>query len=480
MNNPILNTDGYKLAHTDMYPPGTETLFSYIESRGVSSKSAFTDQFRSNPEIVHFGSAIVAHKLSSQYVTEKDFEEADELLATYGVPWPKSMWRKILDRYNGYLPIHVLGLPDGTVIKPHTPQMVIYNTDPELFGIVSHVETDILRTIWYASTVATVSRSIKKLIKMYLEGTADNTDGLLFKLHDFGARGTSSEESAMIGGLAHLINFRGTDTLGALLGAKRFFNATDVANSIPATEHSTITSWGRENEEAAYRNFLDKFGKPGAVIACVSDSYNIFNACERLWGGSLRQEVIDSGAVVVVRPDSGDPVTIVKSVIQILDDRFGHTINTKGFKVLNNVRIIQGDGINEETIRQILLELTNLGYSADNIAFGMGGALLQQPNRDTLKYAMKTSAIKIAGETTWREVYKDPVTDHGKRSKRGIVRTNLDLTWSEQLPDLDYAKAPFLTAFKTIFSCNDKDGSHFPKLYVYEDSFDEVRKRAEV
>jgi nicotinamide phosphoribosyltransferase len=60
-----------------------------------------------------------------------------------------------------------------------------------------------------------------------------------------------------------------------------------------------------------------------------------------------------------------------------------------------------------------------LGWSADNIAFGMGGALLQQLDRDTQKFAMKCSAALINGE--WVDVQKDPVTDPGKKSKAGRV-----------------------------------------------------------
>jgi nicotinamide phosphoribosyltransferase len=60
-----------------------------------------------------------------------------------------------------------------------------------------------------------------------------------------------------------------------------------------------------------------------------------------------------------------------------------------------------------------------LGYSADNIAFGMGGALLQQLDRDTQKFAMKCSSAQINGE--WVDVVKDPITDSGKKSKAGRV-----------------------------------------------------------
>ena len=162
---------------------------------------------------------------------------------------------------------------------------------------------------------------------------------------------------------------------------------------------------------------LRHFGKPGAIFACVSDSYDLFNAIEKLWGGELKEQVIKSGATVVVRPDSGVPNQIVLESLERLDEKFGHTVNSKHHKVLNNVRVIQGDGINIDSIDMILKVATDNGYSASNIAFGMGGALLQQHNRDTQKFAMKCSAVKM--NESWTPVFKDPVTDPGKRSKAG-------------------------------------------------------------
>jgi nicotinamide phosphoribosyltransferase len=105
--------------------------------------------------------------------------------------------------------------------------------------------------------------------------------------------------------------------------------------------------------------------------------------------------------------------------VAILGEKFGYTTNAKGYKVLNNVRLIQGDGVNEHTIRMILGGFQAYGWSADNIAFGMGGALLQQVDRDTQKFAMKCSSAKINGE--WVDVQKDPITDSGKKSKAGRV-----------------------------------------------------------
>jgi nicotinamide phosphoribosyltransferase len=249
--------------------------------------------------------------------------------------------------------------------------------------------------------------------------------GLPFKLHDFGARGTSSGESAEMGGMAHLVNFLGSDTIEAIVAARQYYGEFMAGFSIPAAEHSTITAWGREGEVAAYRNMLKQFAKPGKVLAVVSDSYDIDHACDALWGQELRQEVIDSGATVVIRPDSGDPLEVLPRIATLLADRFGCTLNSKGFKVLNHVRLIQGDGIDgPDSIHDILQKLKEHGFSADNIAFGMGGGLLQQVNRDNYGFAMKCCAAKVNGE--WRDVFKDPITDPGKASLKGRLITVRD------------------------------------------------------
>ena len=183
------------------------------------------------------------------------------------------------------------------------------------------------------------------------------------------------------------------------------------------SEHSTMTSWGREREADAYRNLLEVYGGDGKILACVSDSYDIYNAIDNIWGKQLKQAIIDSGSTLVIRPDSGDPVTVVSKCIQLADNNFGHTLNEKGFKVLNHVKLIQGDGVNPDSIKDILVAITEMGYCATNLAFGMGGALLQKLDRDTQKFALKCSAIQIDG--VWHDVYKEPVTSKMKVSKKG-------------------------------------------------------------
>jgi nicotinamide phosphoribosyltransferase len=345
--------------------------------------------------------------------------------------------------------------------------MTVETTDPEFYWIASWFETQFMR-IWYPITVATQSHYIKRDIYQYLKATADDADAeISFKLHDFGSRGVSSQETAAIGGAAHLVNFLGTDTMAALVLARNFYNSPMAGFSIPAAEHSTITAWGRDGETEAYRNMLRNFAKQDSLVAVVSDSWDIYNAVENIWGEALRQEVIDSGATVVIRPDSGEPVEVVTRVTQILADKFGYESNSRGFKVLKNVRVIQGDGINEDSIHAILESLKVNGFSASNIAFGMGGALLQKVNRDTLKFAYKCSAVVVDGEL--RDVYKQPITDAAKYSKRG----RLDLVKTEngfhtvQIAGLDlFAEG---TVLETVY----ENG----RLLI-DDSLAKIRERA--
>ena len=408
MINPVLNTDSYKTSHFLQYPPDTRRVFAYAESRGGAYDQA-----------VFFGLQAILKQEFGRPVTRRDIDEAQEVLRDHGVPFNAHGWNQLLQRHEGRLPIEIRAVPEGTIVPEHEAMMTVVNTDPDFPWLTSYVETALLR-IWYPVTVATISWHVRQRLRAALEATADDPAAELpFKLHDFGARGVSSEASAALGGMAHLVNFKGTDTLSAIVAARRLYNEPMAGFSIPAAEHSTITSWGRTHEVDAYANMVAQFGKRGAVYAVVSDSYDLYNAVDHLWGEQLRQRVIDSGATLVVRPDSGDPVTVVAKTMALLAERFGSETNGKGYRVLKNVRIIQGDGVNPTSIGAILDRIIADGFSASNIAFGMGGALLQRLDRDTLGFAYKTSAVDVGG--TWRDVFKDPATDSAKRSKRGLL-----------------------------------------------------------
>ncbi len=458
--NIILNTDSYKVSMFKQYPAGTTNVYSYIESRGGRYDRT-----------VFFGLQAFIKEYLLEPITQADIDIADEILTAHGEPFNREGWQYILDKHNGYLPVVIRAVPEGTVVPVKNVLATIENTDPECFWLTTWLETALLRAVWYPTTVATQSYTIRKVILDALERTGDPSL-IDFKLHDFGARGVSSLESAAIGGAAHLVNFMGSDTISGVLYAREYYDAGVSGFSIPAAEHSTITSWGRDGEVDAYRNMLTNFAKPGSIVAVVSDSYDIFNAASKLWGEELRQEVIDSGATVVIRPDSGDPDIVCRKLVAILGEKFGYTTNNKGYKVLNNVRLIQGDGVNEHTIRTILGGFQAYGWSADNIAFGMGGALLQQVDRDTQKFAMKCSNVTVNGED--RDVVKDPITDPGKKSKAGRVQLwKSGGEWATAVKQptgwTDKGIGPFVQMLEEVY----RNG----KL-VKEISFEEVRQNA--
>lgn len=454
VKNLILNTDSYKASHWVQYPPNTKKVFSYIESRG--GKYEYT---------LFFGLQAFLKEYLSNPITKEMIDEAEAFFKVHGEPFNKEGWEYILKKYNGYLPLKIKAVKEGSVVPVKNVLVTVENTDEKCYWLTSYIETALLRAVWYPTTVATNSWNCKNIIKRYMEETADNLDGLMFKMHDFGARGVSSFESAGLGGAAHLVNFYGTDTITGILYAMKYYNTDEVVGySVPAAEHSSITSWTKSREADAYKNMLEQFGGKYPIISVVSDSYDIYNAVENLWGEQLKEDVINSGSTLVVRPDSGDPAEVVLKIAMLLDAKFGSTINENGYKMLNNVRIIQGDGINADSIEAILAVLKGYGFSADNVVFGQGGALLQQVNRDTQKFAMKASAALIGDE--WVDVYKAPVTDAGKASKKG--RLMLWRTENGYITDTVDANLGE-EALDTVF----KNGK-----IVKEYSFEEVRKEA--
>ena len=412
----VLLTDSYKVSHWKQYPPNTTNVYSYYESRGGRFDHT-----------VFFGLQYILDTYLSKPVTHVDVTQAALLYRDhFGTDslFNEEGWRHIVDEHDGYLPVRIRAVPEGLRIPNLNVLMTAENTDPACFWLTNFLET-LLCQVWYPSTVATLSHEARRLITEYLERTGDPSL-VDFKLHDFGFRGVSSVESAGIGGGAHLINFLGTDTVAAMTFLERHYGPVEgsAGFSVPAAEHSTITSWGREHELDAYRNMIEQYGDQ-PFYSVVSDSYDIFRAAEEMWGMTLHDEVLDADGTLVVRPDSGHPQSVILRLLEILGERFGYEPNEKGYKVLNpKVRIIQGDGLDFEMIEKILFAMATKNWSADNLAFGMGGGLLQQVNRDTQKFAFKCSSVIVDGEE--RDVYKLPVTDSGKRSKRGRLGLYLE------------------------------------------------------
>lgn len=435
-SNIILATDSYKQTHWKMYPPYLGRvehprggrLTSYMEAR---SSGLF-------PEVVFMGLQYVIRKrLLGQVVTTEKIGAARRLMKKqFGADhFNLGGWEHVLQDHGGRLPVLIRAVPEGTAVPVRNVMMTAQNTCPRCAWVVNHLET-LLVELWYMCTVATASAAMKEILREALQKSADTLDKLPFMLHDFGYRGSTSVESAATGGAAHLINFLGTDTIAAMEMLEAYYPDPEgpenmiTGLSVPAAEHSTIMAWGQgqEAETNAYRHILQAF--PSGPVSVVSDTNDVYHACGKIWGGSLYNHVWsgrNTGRVLVVRPDSGNPLRVLPECLRLLEENFGSRLNSRGYKLLPDyIRVIQGDGITLPSLRSICTAVMEAGWSVENLVFGSGGGLLQKWDRDDTGTSFKASAMMEERDSGWTPIAKNPLTDPGKASKGGYLYLKKD------------------------------------------------------
>ena len=238
-------------------------------------------------------------------------------------------WHRLLEKHGGVVPVRIKAIPEGTVLNASNALLVVENTDEEFPWVTNFVETLLMKT-WYPLTVASAQYAKYQMFLGFLVRTG--TPRLIdYKWVDFGYRGVSSEESAALGGAAHVLSFRSSETPIADEFIEAYYGGKECqTGSVPAAEHSTVTSWGRDHEVDAYRNMLRQY--PTGIVSVVSDSYDYENAVKEIWGTQLRDEVLARDGVVVVRPDSGDPASIVLRSCQWLGEKFGYEEEREGLQ----------------------------------------------------------------------------------------------------------------------------------------------------
>jgi nicotinamide phosphoribosyltransferase len=408
--NFLLLTDYYKTSHYLQYPPDTQVIYSYMEPRvGAEYK-----------DIVWCGLQFILkhYRFINTYITREMIGEAEFVINEMGGNsfFNREGWKHILNDCNGALPLRIYALPEGTVVKPGTPVLAIKNTDESVPWLTNYVES-LLMHCYAMTNTATISYDIYKRIKKYCDLAGETVSP--FHLNDFGLRGASSLTSAELCGLGHLLIFQGTDNIPAIEKAHWYYNSNVCGGSVIAAEHSTITSWGQSYECKAYRHIIEESDKrfgDSTTISLVCDSYDWRHAVKEYFCKELKDLILSRKGTIVVRPDTGFPPEVSTEIINMLWDSYGGTINDNGYKVLDpHIKIIYGDGIDGEMISRILHDVVTIHkFAPSNIIFGSGGAILQKHNRDTLRFAIKCSAIKRNNQ--WIDVCK---TTEGKQSKAG-------------------------------------------------------------
>lgn len=412
--NNCVDTDSYKPSHAELLPEGVSEITSYFESRGGL-----------HPTTIFSGLQYFKTAILSQQVNMDDVDFANEAFMEHCGSFPYKEWKRIVELHNGWMPLKIDAVPEGLEVPTGNMLIRVTSTDDQIPWIGGWAEIQLVRH-WYTTNVSTQSYYIKKmLLEGLIKTCEDPWKCIYFMLHDFGGRGASCREAAAIGGMSHLFHFRGSDTFPGVLYANQIYHCKMSGYSIPASEHSTILLWGK-NEDDAYRNLIKKYLKAGKTVACVSDTTDYFRVLNEVWCGEHLETIKKSQGTLVVRPDSGNPIDILEQTFRILEEKVGMRMNSKGFKVLPTyIRVIQGDGVNENSIREIIAMMIRNGWSIENITFGMGGALLQKHDRDTQKFAFKPCFGIVNGVKI--NMSKHPKTDLGKQSKAGdlvLVREN--------------------------------------------------------
>ncbi len=408
--NFILDADSYKLSHPKMLPKGTRGVFSYVTAR------------EKEEVIVMFGLQIYLKRYLSNPITMVMIDEAEKFAKLHGEPFFRTDWEYILNRYNGYIPVKIRAIPEGQrlVTAPlegkQIPLATVECVDDRVCWLAQYIETQVQRAIWYPTTIVSNDFKFYKMLKQFYDQHSDNPGMLSFSEHDFGGRGVTCYEQSEIGGASHGVYFMGSDTMAGVRALNHFYACKMSAFSVIASEHFVQTAYGPNGQREYIKTVLDEYAKPGAIVSIVLDAYDVIRE-SKLLATEFKDQIIASGAKIVFRPDSGDMFKNVSEILKIQEDSFGFKLNSKGKKVINNVGIIQGDGVDIETAKLMMRMVVGMGYAPESVIFGSGGALLQKVNRDTYRFAQKASAVLIGD--TWVDIFKNPVNDSGKRSDAG-------------------------------------------------------------
>lgn len=409
--NPLLATDVYKLGHMTQYPANTEYIFSYMEAR------------REDVPVVFFGLQAIINRYLNYGVTQYECDQMRQIFIDVLSPSAKEIStfdKKLEGLYNlGFIPLAFVAPKEGTITRSKNAILGITNTLPGFGWVVGYFETLLLK-LWNTCTVATYSAAYRALVEKYLQETCYDGHPSEFLVHDFGSRGVSSEETAAVSGAAHLLSFTGTDNIQAVAYLKDYYDSKpEHYNSISASEHSVMASYGPKAEHIALGKLLETEGP----VSIVADTYDYFNWLTTVLP-QYKDKIMARKYKTVIRPDSGVPKDIILKTLPILAELFGFSTNTKGYKELHPaIGIIYGDGMHYDTFAEVLEAMKQAGWATNNLVIGVGGLLLQNHSRDDFGFSLKAAALTSKshlGKIKTEPLQKDPATDPTKKSKAGV------------------------------------------------------------
>jgi nicotinamide phosphoribosyltransferase len=441
MNNALLQTDAYKLGHIKQYIQGTEVVYSNFTARSGKHSGIKDCKGVYFVGLQHF----VKEYLIDEWNTSFFSKPRDQVVKRYK-RFVDKMLNSDVDVSHigvlhdlGYLPITIKALPEGSFVPFKVPLLTVINNIPEFFWLTNYIETVLSCEMWLGIASATRYMEFKKTSLKYSELTCNDNSFVPFQNHDFSMRGMQNRQSAAVSGFAVLaMGSVGTDTLPAIELAEDYYGANIdeelVGCSVPASEHSTQTSYGVENELESIRHLIEDV-YPDGIFSMVSDSWDFWQLVTE-YLPALKDTIMNRNGKLTIRPDSGDPVDIIcgtysvlngrspeqKGLIECLWETFGGTINSKGYKELDpHIGAIYGDSITLERQDTILRKLMEKGFASNNIVFGVGSYTYGMVSRDSFGIAFKSTYVKVNG--VGKPIFKDPKTDSDgtKKSAKGLL-----------------------------------------------------------
>lgn len=340
-------------------------------------------------------------------LTREQLDDACEFMSTahaFGGPLPlnRKIWERVIDEYDGYLPIKIEALPEGSTFYPNEIPVQITPVAEGFGELAALVEAHLVGMVANASARATLERHLLERFREYAredDPTATEED-VLFRaqlmVHDFGMRASSTPHESEIYGRAHLLCFPGTDTFNAAYQAWVMNDKKRVGSSILALAHRTVQ--GADSEKAAFQRMREAAGK-GGIGSYVADCFDFHAAVhDELLPMAVEASQTDK-AIIVGRPDSGDPE---ENVLYILDEARGaglYKTQPNGRLAMTHLTNIQGDSMNWKKMKAITEAKKAHGYSPVNCGiFGVGGWLRNTPSRDTLSVGDKLMSKGNDGE----------------------------------------------------------------------------------
>lgn len=452
-NNFILCADGYELDRYQQVPESVAYATAHIIAR---------KPWKGIDRITVMGNQVVAKILASVRITDELIAAAKVEAEEQGYEFNQAGWESVRDL--GYLPIESFGIEDGTIVPVGVPVTRFRNTVPGFAWLVSYIQSWAQGIVAYMTTIATQCRVYHALLVDWCKASGTDVSWAAYMLHNFGERAVAGRDQCIFGAMAHGVYFRGTDCSQANRGIKHFYNTTKPNfSSVTATEHSTScmsSDCDQRDDSGAFAMALNRLvaavskanrGIGVPVVSAVVDTFNDKNYIENFVAANY-DRICEIGGKFVSRLDSGDPLTkpalafgwLTKAVKDYI------TTNADGWIYLPaNLGMLQGDGLNFDTLPVLIQNLRDAKSAAANWVLGMGGGLMTDAKRDHFSFTQKGDGIELWDGTTV-DLFKDPIDDLGKRSHAGATTTYLDSSGQYFADRVD--SAPMLCANDAMVS----------------------------